>query len=583
MPEIVDDAGAGARRGSNQTVSQKLVAALQRHGVDVLIGQSIPTALYLSGGDIGIRQVLVRTEKTGAMIADGYARVSGKVPVVTSLAGPGTPLMMAGMGEAFHASIPMVALFQVPPRPFRDKNFAQDFDDLAALRTVTKYVQLVDRADRIDDYIDQAFVIAASGRPGPVALLLPPDLLDSAAEAAEERSAVYGTYPLDRVCADPAAVEGAAAILAGAKRPVIVAGGGVHLSGAVEELGWFQEVAGIPVATTLMGKGAVAENHPLSLGVAGYTMGRYAPGYYTKRLIDEADVILLVGTRTNQNGTNGWKLFPRSARFIHLDIDSREVGRNYESFRLVGDAKLTLTALRRAYEALDSSSVSEGRAAREAFIREAQERRRRDIAEVVTSESSPIRPERVMGELGKHITPRTLVCADASYSTVWIGTYIESLAAGMRFITPRGLAGIGWGFPIALGVALAHPDRQVVNLSGDGGFGYAWSEMETAARHGLKLVQIVLNNSVLGYQKEAEDASYGRHTPGLHFSAVDHSLVAKACGWHSARVERAADLPAAMAAAFASDGPAFIEVISDPQAWPPIQNFEGKLPPSFAD
>lgn len=583
MPELIAEMEPRANT-SNQTVAQKLVAALRRHGVDVLIGQSIPSALYLNGEDIGIRQVLVRAEKTGAMIADGYARVSGKVPVVTSLGGPATPLMMAGMGEAFHASIPMVALFQVVPRPFRDKNYAQDFDDLAALRTVTKYTQIVDRADRIDDYIDQAFVIAASGRPGPVALLLPPDLLDSsAAESAEERNAVYGTYPLDRVCADPAAVKVAAEMLAKARNPVIVAGGGVHSSSAVEELLWFQEVAGIPVATTLMGKGAVCESHPLSLGVAGYTMGRYALGYYTKPVIDEADLIVLVGTRTNQNGTNGWNLFPRTARFIHLDIDSREVGRNYESFRLVGDAKLTLAALRNTYETLDSSSVATGRAARETFIREAQERHRRDIAKLVTSNQSPIRPERVMSELNKHITPETLVCADASYSTVWVGTYIESRKAGMRFITPRGLAGIGWGFPIALGVALASPGKRVVNLSGDGGFAYAWSEMETAARHGLKMVQIVLNNSVLGYQKEAENASYGRHTPGLHFSEVDHSLVAKACGWHSVRVEKADDVSVAIKEAFASDKCAFIEVMSDPNAWPPIQNFEDRVPPTFVD
>ncbi|MGC4023905.1 MAG: thiamine pyrophosphate-dependent enzyme [Mesorhizobium sp.] len=364
----------------------------------------------------------------------------------------------------------------------------------------------------------------------------------------------------------------------------MVAGGGVHSSGAVDELGWFQETAGIPVATTLMGKGVVAENRPLSLGIAGYTMGRYALGYYTKQMIDEADVILLVGTRTNQNGTNGWKLFPRTARFIHLDIDSKEIGRNYKSFRLVGDAKLSLAALRQAYEELDSSPVTSGRATRESFVADAQRSRREDIAKLITAAQAPIRPERVMGELSKFITPETLVCADASYSTVWVGTYIESLKPGMRFITPRGLAGIGWGFPIALGVALANPDRQVVNVSGDGGFGYAWSEMETAVRHGLKVVQIVLNNSVLGYQKEAEDASYGRHTPGLHFADVDHSLVAKACGWHSARVEKAADLPAALAAAFASDKPALIEVISDPKAWPPIRRVSrARVSPTYAD
>jgi len=206
MPEIVEMAELTAHRSANQTVAQRLVAALQRHGVDVLIGQSIPTAIYLAGGDVGMRQVLVRTEKTGAMIADGYARVSGKVPVVTSLGGPGTPLMMAGMGEAYHASIPMVAMFQVVPRPFRDKNFAQDFDDFAALRAVTKFVQLVDRADRLEDYVDQAFVIAASGLQYLVTLLLPPDLMDSEAEAGDERSASYADFPYKRVFAVPSAV-----------------------------------------------------------------------------------------------------------------------------------------------------------------------------------------------------------------------------------------------------------------------------------------------------------------------------------------------------------------------------------------
>ncbi|HMK81417.1 MAG TPA: acetolactate synthase catalytic subunit [Xanthobacteraceae bacterium] len=581
MPEVAEQTTMRVHRTANQTVAQRLVATLKRHGIEFMVGQSIPSPVFLSGTDSGIRQILVRTEKAGAMIADGYARVSGKVPVVGSLGGPGTPLMMAGMSEAYYASIPMVALFQVVPRPFKDRNFSQDFDDLAALRTVAKFVQLVDRADRIDDYIDQAFVIAASGRPGPVALLFPPDLLDAAAEAADERSNVYGSYPLDRVVADPAAIKAAAEVLAKSKKPLIVAGGGVHSSQAVPELAWFQDVAGFPVATTLMGKGSVADTHSLSVGIVGYVMGRYAPSYYVKSLVDEADVIFLIGTRTNQNGTNGWKVFPRSAKFIHLDIDCREVGRNYEALRLVGDAKLTLAALRTELEKLDLSGVKRGRADREQIIKDGRSTRAKDVKKLVTSEQSPIRPERVMAELQKFITPETLVCADASYATVWVGTYIDSLKAGMRFITPRGQAGIGWGFPIALGVALASPGKQVVNVSGDGGFGYAWSEMETAVRHNISLVQIVLNNSVFGYQQQAEDASYGRHTKGLHIAPVDHAQIARACGWHAERVTKASDLAAAMKKAFGCGKPALVEVISDPNAWPPIQNFEGRLPATF--
>ncbi len=583
MPEIaVATPSAGA--SANQTVAQRLVADLRRHGVEMFIGQSIPSAVTLAGEDDGIRQILVRTEKTGAMIADGYARVSGKVPVVTSLAGPGTPLLMAGLGEAFHASIPMVALLQVVPRQHRDRNYAQDFDDLAALKTVTKAVYYVDRADRVADYVDQAFALAASGRPGPVALLLPPDLLEETAQVSHGRAATYGTYPIDRVSADPSAVREAAALLAGARNPLIVAGGGVHSSGAVEALAWFQDVAGIPVATTLMGKGSVCDTHELSLGLVGYTMGRYALGHYVRPLIDEADVILLVGTRTNQNGTNGWTALPRSARFIHIDVDSREIGRNYEALRVLGDARLTLDALRKEMEAVGLSRCQAGRGERIERIRRGRAEREKDIAALLAADTKPIRPERLMAELRGFVTPETVVCADASYSTVWAGVYLDALRAGMRFITPRGLAGIGWGFPIALGVALARPHQRVVNISGDGGFGYAWSEMETAVRHRIdNIVQIVLNNQVLGYQKEAEDASYGRHTPGLHFAPVDHAAIARACGWRAFRVEEPADLRAALEGAFGAGGPALIDVVSDPRAWPPIQGFEGRLAPSFAD
>src|SRR5689334_6960638 len=141
------------RPRGNRTVAHALVGALKRHGVEAMIGQSIPTALYLAGLDEGIRQITIRTEKAAAMLADGYARLSRKVPVVTALAGPGTPLMMAGMGEALHASIPMVALFQDVPRPHRDRNFAQEFADERALGAVTKFVRRVDRADRIEDYL----------------------------------------------------------------------------------------------------------------------------------------------------------------------------------------------------------------------------------------------------------------------------------------------------------------------------------------------------------------------------------------------------------------------------------------------
>jgi acetolactate synthase-1/2/3 large subunit len=337
----IEDRAVPPGEGANRTVADVIAASLARHGVEVVFGQSIPTQLYLATPEHHIRQLTIRTEKAGAMMADGYARISRKVAVVTSIAGPGAALLVPGLGEALKASIPVVALIQDTPRAHMDRNHAQDIDHVELLRAVTKLVRRVERADRVEDYIDLAFTMAASGRPGPVALLFPGDLFDEPAAAAGGRVATLGAYPLDRTQADPARVAEAAALLAEAESPILVAGGGVHVSGAHEELSQLQDLACLPVATTMMGKGAVDEGGALSLGVIGYAMGRRAPARAHGAMIQRADVVLLVGNRTNQNGTDSWRLFAQDARFIHLDIDGGEVGRNYEALRLVGDAKRT--------------------------------------------------------------------------------------------------------------------------------------------------------------------------------------------------------------------------------------------------
>jgi len=234
---------------------------------------------------------------------------------------------------------------------------------------VAKWVKRIDRADRLEDYVDMAFTAAGSGRPGPAVILVPADLLVEDAPPPSPRRAHLGLYPLDRMLADPASIEKGADLLASAKHPVIVAGGGVHLSAACAELAALQQDAHLPVGTTTMGKGTVDEGHPLTLGVVGYVMGRGARTFAMRPMLDRADVVLLVGNRTNQNGTDSWKLFPRDATFIHLDADPMEVGRNYESHRLVGDAKLTLAALREAMLRRDLSARAAARPATRPNIR----------------------------------------------------------------------------------------------------------------------------------------------------------------------------------------------------------------------
>ncbi|MDO8311132.1 MAG: thiamine pyrophosphate-dependent enzyme, partial [Sideroxyarcus sp.] len=317
-----------------------------------------------------------------------------------------------------------------------------------------------------------------------------------------------------------------------------MAGGGVHASHACDELAKLQELASVPVATTVMGKGSVDETHPLSVGVASYFMGHNGSTRHMRPLIANADLVLLIGNRTNQNGTDSWKLYPANARFIHIDVDPQEIGRNYEALRLAGDAQVTLAGLVEQLKLQDLKKRSKARAAVEAAIAQGKAAHESEVADLVGSTSSPLRPERVMREIDKRLTPDSVVVADASYSSIWIANYMTSRRPGMRFLTPRGLAGLGWGFPMALGARVAQPNAPVFCVVGDGGFGHAWVELETAVRMKLSVVLVVLNNGVLAYQKHAENIKFGAFTDACQFVPVDHAAIARAVGAKGIRVER---------------------------------------------
>jgi acetolactate synthase-1/2/3 large subunit len=559
----------GDAKSNEQSVAEAIAAALARHGVEVLFSQSLPSAVLLASEDRGITQYTYRTENAGAAMADGYARISGRAAVVTAQNGPAATLLVPGLAEALKSSVPVVALVQDVNRDQTDRNAFQDLDHIALFQACAKWVRRVSEPSRAVDYVDMAFAAATGGRPGPAVLMLPADLLLQRIPAETNRRSDLGAYPLDRILPDPARLDEAAKVLAAAKLPLVVAGGGVHLSGAAAEVAALQEECRIPVMTTVMGKGAVDERHPLSLGVGGNTLGRRAPNQALADRIRSADVVLLVGTRTAQNGTDSWTMFSPDARFIHIDADPGEIGRNYEALRLVGDARLTLAALRgkMGAKARDASPDI-------ATIAAGRERNRSAVAPLLASEAAPIRPERLMADLQKVLTPETIVVADASYSTVWLASYLEALAPGMRFLTPRGIAGLGWGLPLAMGAKTARPDAPVLCIVGDGGFAHVWSELETCVRTGTAVVVTVLNNGVLGYQKDAEDVKFGRHTGACYFHPVDHAAIARACGARGVRIERPADYLPAIRDALASGETTIIDVLTDPEAYPPITLFD---------
>lgn len=559
-----------------ESVAGAIAAALKRHGVEIIFGQSNPTALMLAAEAVGIRQLLYRTENAAGAMADAYARVSNRIGVIAAQNGPAAALMIAPMAEALKASIPMLVLVQEVPASDRDRNAFQEYDHFALFSGVSKWTRRLDDPDRAAAYVDLAMVAASSGRPGPVVLLVAKDMLRQPSRPALNRRQELGTFPLDRPRPHADAIEMAAQMIATARSPIVIAGGGVHGSQATRELCRLVEVGQIPVATTNMGKGAIAESHPLSLGVAANLTGRNGPATAHRALIGEADVVLLVGTRTNENGTDAWTLTDPTARYIHIDIDGQEIGRNYEALRLLGDARSALIDLAEALERQNISQRLQAAAELKEQIRKGREERALALAGEFRSDARPILPQRLMADLDRRLRPQDIVVADASYASAWVAAYLTAQQPGHRFLTPRGLAGLGWGLPFAIGAKLARPDANVVAIAGDGGFAHVWSELEMAVRENIPLTLIVLNNGQLAMQRHGENLGFGESTTGIVFAHVDHAAVARAAGAVGLRIEDPDAFAPALEQAMASGSVTVLDVITSADAFAPLRIFDNQ-------
>jgi len=506
-------------------------------------------------------------------MADGYARMTRRIAVVAAQGGPGATLLVAPLAEAFMASVPLLAIVEESSKAESDRNAFQEFDHIKLFESCSKWTRRVERADRLDDYLDMAIARATSGRPGPVVLIFPTNVLSEPAMPSR-RTLKLGHFPLDRVVPEQRLIAEAAALIAAAKRPIILAGGGVHLSDASLELVHLAEMTSIPVATTNMGKGVIDEHAPLSLGVFGNTMAHGSLGASLLPYASEADLVLLVGTRTNANGTDNWSLFSKETRFIHIDMDSGEIGRNYEAFRLPGDAKATLAALLTELECFDFSARLVERARIATDVAAAHAARKAYLREVGPGRQGAVRPEHMLQLLDSMLQREDIVVADASLATNWVTAFISARANGTRILEPRGLAGLGWGFPLALGAKLARPSANVFAIVGDGGFAHCWSELETARRLGVNFVTIVLNNQILGYQLHGEELGFKAHSDAAELGPVDHAAIARACDCHGERVASPAEVKPALERAIAAGRPALIDMLTDPDALPPLSLFE---------
>jgi acetolactate synthase-1/2/3 large subunit len=536
------------------------------------------TALYdgIKRRNPAIQHVLVRDERSAGYAADAYARLTGRPGVCDVTVGPGTTKLPDGLIEALNASIPLIALVGELPRDwetYRDRGVAsQGFDQIAFLKTMTKAVWTVPSVSTVTSVLRSAFRTATTGRPGPVAVVIPHDLMDAEwdGELGDETDDRHVRAPAHRPRASDSELDAAVAALEAAERPVVVAGGGVHTSGAYDQLAALAEALDAAVVTSFSGKGAFDERGPLAGGVCNPLGGTSGP-----KLAREADTLVWLGSKVGQNTSLNWSLPLEHQVTVQIDLDAAELGRTFRPTVAVnGDLRETL-------DALLARLTPRPRPAWRAAVAEVRDERSRDDAAEASSVADPIAPAAVMRALDAKLSERDIVVSDASFSAGWIATYLTAKGARRGFLHARGLGGLGYAVPAALGAgSVVEAGGHVVTVNGDGGFSYALGELATQAQHGLPVVNVVLNNAALGWIRMWQEMFFGELRQSVDLAsgerAPDFAAVAEALGCTGIRVDKAAGLAAAFDAAFDAPGPSVIEIRVDPDATP-ISSYRRRL------
>jgi acetolactate synthase-1/2/3 large subunit len=514
-----------------------------------------------------IKRLHVHGEKAAAYMADGYARASGK-PGICMAQVIGALNLAAGLRDAWLAHSPVIAFTggREPKTKFR--KVYQEIDDMPAFEPVTKFNATVDDVIRFPDMVRQAFRSAVSGTPGPVHLQFRGNEGQIDLEEAELEPLIdplFRQVPPFRPEPDGASTMAALMHLQEAKRPVIVAGGGVRASGAAAELVELAETLQIPVATSLNGKDVILATHPLSVGVVGSYSRESA-----NRVVSRADLICFIGTETGGMTTHFWAVPKIGTPAVQIDINAEALGRNYPLLAAVnGDAKAALALM------LDNADAASA-AQRKAWVAEAHaicNEWAEKYQDALSSDAVPIRPERICAELTRHMPDDAIVVVDTGHAGMWMGGMFDLTSRRQSYI--RSAGHLGWAFPAGLGAKCAAPDRPVVTFTGDAGFWYHIAELETAVRWKINAVTVVNNNGGGNQSKRGFDRAYGgeqtRQGRELWiFNPMNFARIAEDMGAVGIRVEKPGEIAGALERALKADRPVVIDVVTDIEALAPL-------------
>ena len=544
MPE----ASAVAQRGADL-----VWRALEHAGADVAFGYPGGACLPLYDAlpdHPRVHHVLVRHEQGAAHMADGYARATGRAGVCIATSGPGATNLVTGLACAYMDSVAMVAITGQVSTAIMGRDAFQETDVLGMVGSVTKHSYLVERVEDIEPTIHRAFDVARAGRPGPVLVDIPKDI-QLGTTAARSRPAAPAASPAG---ADPSELDRAAALLASAQRPLIIAGHGVRLGRAHGELLALAERLDIPVVTTLLGIGALPEDHRLSGGMLGMHGSANA-----NRMVNEADVILGVGLRFDDRVTGKISAFAPKATIIHADLDETQIGKNVPTaVGIVADAGAVLFALAARLDRISRPEWSGRLAAARARPRLA-----------VYEDRVELPPRLVIRAIRDTADDDAYFVADVGQHQMWAAQHLR-LTHPDRFLTSGGLGAMGYALPAAIGAQMGRPASEVWAIAGDGGAQMTIQELGTAVQEQTPVKLAILNNGYLGMVRQWQQLFHDGRISQTPISSPDYVKLADAYGVLGLCVERRADLGPSLARAKAHRGPVVLDIRIEREAnvWP---------------
>lgn len=548
-----------------------LVRYLEQEGVEYLFGVpgghllALYDAVHRSGK---IRTVLAKNEQGAGYMANGYARVSGRLGVCCGTVGPGATNLVSGVATAFMDSVPLLVLTAQVGTTAIGKGALQEaagdgrtVDQVGIFRPITKYSMMISRPNVLPEAVRKAVRIALSGRPGPVHLDIPSDVLKGEIEDQILPIARYrSVHPM---AIDLSLVKRAAGLLAAAGRPAMLVGAGAIAARAQADVLALAEKLDIPVATSLRGKGAIPEDHPLSLGCVGLYGTRAANSY----LRSGVDVLLAVGCSFHEFTTHCWDpAFQPSMALIQIDIDPAEVGKNYPvDVALVGDAQVVLKCLLDATEGV-SRRADNGREDLARF----KETNDYFAEPAMKSNDFPLKPQRLMKELREALPPETIIFTDIGNSLTWVERCLPVVQNG-AIVSMTGLAAMGSGVAGAVGGQLAAPQRPVVCVCGDGDFQMTGMEVVTAVAYRAPVIWVILDNSRLGMIYDIQKLMYQGRIEASNLQNPDLVMLAQAMGAQGYRIQRPGELKDVINNSLESRKPTVIDVPIDADELPPMK------------